>query len=760
MLNKIVKIANTGRFEDYNADGDVAFRKLNIVYGENGRGKTTLSAILRSLKTNNPSYVLERSTIRTDGTLVTPNIKILTGSGIVNFSAGIWDTTAPPNIEIFDSNFVNENVFSGEIVEHEHKKNLYRFLIGDMAVAKAQEVNKLNGEVNAKQTAISLKEAEIKLHTTDSISVENFIKLPALPSDHDAQIAAQEKEVETVKKSSTIISKPVLTKVTLPILPLKKLNELLPKQLENVAEDAEKKTLDHTSHLGGGSEALVWVQNGISYDKGSNCPFCGQNTAGSSLLSAYRGYFNLAYKIHKTEIAEMTSHFSRALSTEALSSVQRIFENNDGLIDFWKDYAVFTKPTSPFNDLKEAWDKLQTEITEHLKRKTDAPLEIINVEPNLAAALLEFGEIEKLVTAYNKEVADINAILATKKTSAGSGNLLTEQNKLSTLNCLKNRHTPLATELCNAWKKLRNEKTELEEKKRVAKDDLDSFDKTLLERFETSINAYLEKFGVSFRIAQTRKGYSGGTPSSSYCIEINGAPINLDGAIGEPSFKSILSDGDKSTLAFAFFLARLDQDANICDKVVIFDDPITSLDIHRKTSTQQEIMLMAAKAKQTIVMSHDLQFLISVWNEAKALDLKCLEVKRVANSSTIVEWDVAHHALNTYLRDIETLNKFADTGEYSSLIGVARCIRPVLEGYLRFKLPKLFLPAEWLGDLLSKMAAVNQADLPKSLHGLEAELSSINDYSKKYHHPAADGVSISEGELKSYVIRTLKVLGG
>ena len=60
MLDRIIKIENVGRLENYAARGDVAFRQLNLIYGENGRGKTTLAAIFRSLITNDPNPILER----------------------------------------------------------------------------------------------------------------------------------------------------------------------------------------------------------------------------------------------------------------------------------------------------------------------------------------------------------------------------------------------------------------------------------------------------------------------------------------------------------------------------------------------------------------------------------------------------------------------------------------------------------------------------------------------------------------------------
>lgn len=63
MLEKIVQIKSIGRFRNYSANGDVTFRKLTLVYAENGRGKTTLCAILRSAQTGQTEFVAERKTL-------------------------------------------------------------------------------------------------------------------------------------------------------------------------------------------------------------------------------------------------------------------------------------------------------------------------------------------------------------------------------------------------------------------------------------------------------------------------------------------------------------------------------------------------------------------------------------------------------------------------------------------------------------------------------------------------------------------------
>jgi hypothetical protein len=38
-ITKFVSIKNVGRFKNYNADGNVALKRVNLVFAENGRGK-------------------------------------------------------------------------------------------------------------------------------------------------------------------------------------------------------------------------------------------------------------------------------------------------------------------------------------------------------------------------------------------------------------------------------------------------------------------------------------------------------------------------------------------------------------------------------------------------------------------------------------------------------------------------------------------------------------------------------------------------
>jgi len=56
IVTHINLIRNVGRFDNVSSGANIPFGKFSVVYGENGRGKTTISAILKSLANNDPSY--------------------------------------------------------------------------------------------------------------------------------------------------------------------------------------------------------------------------------------------------------------------------------------------------------------------------------------------------------------------------------------------------------------------------------------------------------------------------------------------------------------------------------------------------------------------------------------------------------------------------------------------------------------------------------------------------------------------------------
>ncbi len=400
--------------------------------------------------------------------------------------------------------------------------------------------------------------------------------------------------------------------------------------------------------------------------------------------------------------------------------------------------------------------------------KQDSPTEAITPGADFAAALAEVEALRTLATAYNAAVDIANARANEQKAKARSqADLTSLRSELVQLEAHKKRFEPEVAGVCQAYQDALAAKTRLEEVKNTAREQLDWHCQDLLRIYEQSINEYLDQFNAGFRITNTRHLYTGGTPSSHYQIEINNTALDLGDArtpAGTPCFKTSLSTGDRSALALAFFLAVLKHNTDIGRKIIIFDDPFTSLDRFRRTCTQQLIQRLLDSAQQVVVLSHDPLFLKLLYDErtSAATMVKALQMSKAGDTTIIGEWDVQAEAQSSYMKDFSTL-----LGFYGERNGdpraVARTIRPFLEGMLRSHFPGHFQPSEWLGDFIAKIRVADATSGLQHAKADLAELDAINGYSKKYHHQQnanADTEPINDDELHGYVKRTLRLVGG
>src|SRR5205807_6463707 len=106
----------------------------------------------------------------------------------------------------------------------------------------------------------------------------------------------------------------------------------------------------------------------------------------------------------------------------------------------------------------------------------------------------------------------------------------------------------------------------------------------------------LQKFNAGFRLGSVTSVNTRQGSSCTYNVVINDVPVALTAAAeAGPSFRSTLSAGDRNALALAFFFASLDQDPRLAHKIVVIDDPMTSLDEHRSLTTIQEMRRLINK---------------------------------------------------------------------------------------------------------------------------------------------------------------------
>lgn len=213
-LRKFITIKDVGRFHSYGATGDVTLKRYNLVFAENGRGKTTLCAILRSLQSGDAAHIMGRRTL---GSPDAPEVCVLTDAGTVIFSGAVWTGTVPA-LAIFDSTFISENVHSGDAVDLNHKRNLYRVIIGKDGVDLARKVDELDANIRAKTVDIRDKRAVLQSHAPQGMSVETFLGLAADPGI-DSKISAKQMELEAVRQADQLRTRAALTSLILPIMP-------------------------------------------------------------------------------------------------------------------------------------------------------------------------------------------------------------------------------------------------------------------------------------------------------------------------------------------------------------------------------------------------------------------------------------------------------------------------------------------------------------------------------------------------------------
>jgi len=758
-LRKFVSIKNIGRFQDYNAAGDVALSRFNLIFAENGRGKSTLCAILRSAQTTNPDYVIGRRTL---GSIDSPQVQLLAASGTINFKVNAW-SQAMPHLAIFDSTFVAENVFSGDVVDLDHKRNLYRVIIGQVGVALARKVNDLDAQIRAAASTIRNKRAIIEGRVPSGFGFDVFLSLEVDP-DIETKIAEKGRELEAVEQSAQLRVRSSLSQIVVSELPAG-LSELLQRTIAGLSTAVEQRVAAHVAKHKMHDAGEAWLQKGLAYIQDDSCPFCDQSLEGVPIVPSLSAFFGDAYEQLKAEIAAMREQIASGVSDRVIGESERILEGNIGGVEFWTRYCKIVSPVlsspegfaRPLRELRDA-------ALDLLDKKAAMPLECVQIDQRFSNAANVVAALRASAVEYNQAVTKAQAIIADKKKSLEGTSVAQVKNDLLRLQAIKARYTPETVKACNEHKAELINREQLEKQKEAARDKLDDYTKTVIPTYEQTINKLLKNFQAGFRITGTAHAYPGGVPSSSFQILINDAAVELGDAktaVNEPSFRNTLSSGDKSTLALAFFLAQLEHDPDKAHRIVIFDDPFNSQDSFRKEHTVQQVRKCGESCSQVIVLSHDRTFLRRVHDHLaqRGLETKCLQLARMGERLTrILPWDIEEATQTQYQAGLSTLSDFYNSAE-GTPVDISAKMRSVLETYCRMLYPSLFDKDDMLGAICGK---IRDAGPTHELAPFYDDIDGINEYSRDHHHGDKPGVPqayIDETELQGYVEKTLTIVG-
>lgn len=767
MLSEVKFIQNIGRFETAKPTRDVTFGRCTLVFGENGWGKSTLADIFRSVTTNNPAILIGRTTLDADGP---PKAVLRFGTQYAVFEDGAWNGVRP-RIAVYDSAFVNDNVFSGDIVSIDHMRNQYGLVVGEEGVKLVRRIVELDSENRENNQVISAAESELKavIRTIapPAMALDDFIALGVHP-DIDKAIAGQDAKVQRARRAAELKGASELALLPVPIETVK-LRDLLCRTIDEIAKDALAKVRAHiAAHECEGSEAEVaherWLQTGTAFVQTDNCPFCGQPLLERNLVDAYADFFSNAYKELGAEVKRARESLDRYSRGDFRQTISRLAEQNSGQLRYWSEAGKLDPPEIGDLDdviarMENAAARLDVLFAAKQANLTDA---VSGTEANDALAAWEAGRSE--IGAINATIEDFLAAIKALKDSIDPAALPGLENELKLLHATKRRHEDDLAEPVARLREAGVKREEIAKEKGEVRKALDNYERAITTRLGTTINKYLKKLAAGFRIDYRAPDYRGGRePTASYNILIREVPISprsAPGQLDKPSFRNTLSSGDKSTLALALFLAKVNADPNLGDTIVVLDDPFASLDEFRRSFTAIEIRELGRRALQIIVLSHEKYFLRDLWDKIDHDQVSSLALQTGApGMTTIAPFDIEAETRPRHVTERMRLDEFIQ-GEPHNPSHIRTRLRTVCEHFYRSGDRALF-PADSSLDQIIRALEAARTDHPYK--AAVDQLRYINEYSRGDSHAAVQDDPSDETnieELKEWCRRVLDLTRG
>ncbi|MDE0269022.1 MAG: AAA family ATPase [Acidimicrobiaceae bacterium] len=687
-----------------------------------------------------------------------------TDSRAMVFEDGIWEGTRP-NIAIYDDEFVDENVYSGLTVEAKHRKQLHGLILGAQGVKLSKQLQSRISQIEEHNTVLrklSTRIEEMELH---GLSVDEFCELPE-QQDIDTQIQEKERLLAAAKNQDNVRDTPLFDLLDLPAFDIDGIDTVLAFELSDLDAAAEAEVRAHIDTLDENGEQ--WLNDGMLTIQQRNyegpCPFCAQDISGSVILDHYRAYFSEGYSKMKHKIEEclavVKNTHNRAAQTAFERSIRVIYKRRQ----FWSRFCEVPEISINTEEIMHDWNAAREHVLQTLQAKQKSPLEPHALTDEARVALTTYKSHRRSITELTAKLDVANQSMQTIKEQAADDNIESIATELSRLKVAKVRHMPEATRLCEEYIRKNEVKTLTERGRDSVKAQLKECRDTVFPASKQMINGYLRQFGTGFQLEKVASKFLRSGSICTYNVVINESSVAFDKKAipGKPSFSNTLSSGDRNTLALAFFFAALDQDIALENKIVVIDDPLSSLDKHRSHTTVNMIKKLVKRAEQVFVLSHDKQFLLNVWEQANRSSEfpkpVTIEITRQKTGSMLSPWDIEQDFLTEHDRRHGRLSTYMTegTGDKNK---IAQDIRLHLEKFLRIAHPAEFPPGAMLGPFLSKcrQQANESGEFldQTTLH----ELNELVDYANRFHHSADNTPQampeINDTELKTFVQRTL-----
>jgi len=627
MIKKISKLSKIGCFLSFTQKKDFQYgdNNCNIIFGFNGSGKTTISNALSFFADN--SFIDEDEKKEIFDDIKNSNDSIVE-LDLQNTSTIKYPANSEHNKEIyiFNSHFVSTHVFNGT----KGKIKKFSNVSGEI---KNKEIDRINEEISTvEKERKNLKDSNKELDNkhkeitrrrskdfskslTDknkSIQTQN-LSLTVLPTktlyELEKELADLVIDYELSKKQDglkddleTLRQLDFSKKIA---LDLTKNDELLSKNIQQLSKDVLEKKIKDVQKLFEDEKykqsAEKWFKYGKDVlkeiDKQSTkiCPICDTDITDKfkTLLVDYDGYFDESYNNFITElnskIGKLKTDIELLEKYELdVGTLETIFNKYTKLLS----ELVFEK--YDFSQIKTDLETLKTNLeskNNNIQKTFSKPADIENNIESLNIAITNFQTLRSsIISVLESKTLNTNQI-EDKIRGTYKDIIILEFNQTD-------KNGVLSVYKENKEKISKIEKTTLPVLKNKLSEELKK-----IKAESKSISKYLAKMGITHFDIDINEDQEDENIIIKYKNSSN----------DKNKLENSLSDGEKTALAFAYFLSKFENEVNTKAKlkksVVVIDDPISSLDQNRLYSTAYLIYKNFEDVKQLIVLSHNFLFL-------------------------------------------------------------------------------------------------------------------------------------------------------
>lgn len=711
LFPNIKEIKNIGTFANFSNGSSFRFEKLTFIYGYNTFGKTTLTDIFQSLKNNDPELLSSRLTIPHIQTPQKVSLSIKEGQSEKNlvFQNNSWGENNISNfIEIFGTDFIHKNLFTGYSIERANKENFTQFILGNEGVQLAKNIADKKKKLREKKVELkNIIPYFIKDKTKEEIKYFIEFSIQGLDKeDIDIELSKktiekqdEEKRLKEPKKILNLKNIDSFKVADINILNyLSNINIFFQKDYSNIKEDALTKINTHIeNNFCEVNGAESWIKEGLSNceDKEEgNCVFCGQNISNAKdLINAYDSYFDDEYKKF---ISEVESNLKNNVKNIEIYDFQ--YKNElQGVLNSLLKFKDYIKNDDFTNKLTELEEKISELNEENLISDKNSLLKDIcvlveekNKKPFEKIGEFSFNNFSEKIEEYRTILFELIDIIETLKSTVNdfqkqyeNTTKIEEKIKLlksdiGTLSFKKERIEK--NESCENCIKEREEITILNDDITILENDLQSNQLTYLDSYFTKINKFFKKFGSkNFTLTREDSG-RGDMPVYSLKVKFHNQIVSNDELI------TIFSESDRRALALAIFWAKIDlkDDAEKSKTIVVLDDPITSFDDNRVSNSIDLFKTSLSNLSQIIILTHYPSFIKIFCEKTKEEDAKFFRLQKNNTTSFLENQNRKEFTESQYEKTFSKINGYINREHFNC---IKTDLRPFLENLY---LPTLF----------------------------------------------------------------------